>query len=244
MDICDYKGYDYKEEFWVKNDRRYEDDCEKSTMRRLINALGLPLNTILDAGCGYGRMYSAYQDLATTKYLMDYAQSLIDQAKTEITAPNTHFAQGDMTKMPYDANTMDLILTVRTLHHIEKPELFFKDAHRILTTNGHLIFEIPNQRHIINIAKWILKKGPNPFQKTPIKLSNAYFNFNPTVVLHTLEACGFTVIKTVSTSFLRSAFLKKIVTPSTLVKTDALLQDLLSWVYLTPSVYVVAKRNA
>ena len=24
QNICDYKGYDYKEEFWVKQNRKYE----------------------------------------------------------------------------------------------------------------------------------------------------------------------------------------------------------------------------
>ena len=33
---CDYAGYDYKTEFWVKANRKYEDSLEKKTIQRLL----------------------------------------------------------------------------------------------------------------------------------------------------------------------------------------------------------------
>ena len=57
--------------------------------------------------------------------------------------------------MPLKENSIDVIISLRTLHHVEKPSDFFMEFHRVLTKDGYIIFEIPNKRHLLAIIKYL-----------------------------------------------------------------------------------------
>ncbi len=244
MTVCDYAGYDYKKEFWEAKNRLYEDLCERQTVRKLFALSGVKPKVWMDAGCGFGRMFEAYDSYADHFILFDYAQHLLDQAaQTLKTEKSIRFVQGNLMEMPLEDSCTDVVMSVRTMHHLDKPEKFFAEAWRVLNPNGVFIFEIPNQRHILNIVRFLLGKlHANPFSYQQFQLNKAYFNYHPSYILPLLEKQGFKIQKTVSTSFFRSAVLKKLFPASFLVASDLFLQSVLSWVYLTPSVYVLAKK--
>lgn len=242
--ICDYAGYDYKKEFWDNHDRAYEDGCERQTLVRLIQASVASPNVYLDAGCGFGRLFDTYEPYANSFVLLDYAQHLLDQAQVQLAGRKPiRFVQGDLNALPLENASVDMVMSVRTLHHLAAPRQFFSEVSRVLTPGGVFIFEVPNQRHLLNMGRYYLGKlNQNPFSTTPLQLGPAYFNFHPKVVMAWLESEGFKIQKTVNTSFFRLPFLKRILPASVLVRLDMLFQRLLSWVYFTPSVYILAVK--
>ena len=243
--ISDYSDYDYKKEFWENVDRKYEDLIERKTLTYLLNYTQKKSDSFLDAGCGFGRLFNTYKNFSNEFFLLDYAQHLLDEAKNTIqTDKKIHFIQGSFFEMPFDDCKMDTIISLRTLHHVESPELFLNELSRVLKPGGHIIFEIPNKRHLINIARYFLGKLSNsPFNKEPLKLNKTFFNHNFTVIKTILSDNNFTIIKTIDTSFFRSSLIKKIVPASLLVSLDTLFQKLFSWTHLTPSIFVLCQKK-
>ncbi len=243
--ICDYAGYDYKKAFWDNQGREYEDECERQTLVRLLHQIDRPIGTLLDIGCGFGRLFDTYQPFANAFVLLDYAQHLLDQAKRDIvTQKPIRFVQGNMTAMPLDTSSVDVAITVRTLHHLENVETLFAEVYRVLSADGVFIFEIPNQRHLLNITRFFLGKlSQNPFSKTPIRVNQSFLNYHPGFILDLLSGHGFEVKTSVNTSFFRSAWIKSRIKACYLCGLDHIFQRLFSWANLTPSVVVMAIKK-
>ena len=186
--ICDYAGYDYKTDYWINENRSYENECEQYTVTKLIKKCQ-KRHKIIDIGCGFGRLFPSYQPYTDSQILCDYAQHLLDQAKKELkNTENTTFIQGNMYELPIDDTSCTLALSIRTLHHITTPDLFFKQLNRILTTGGHAILEIPNKRNLLTILRFILGKSKfNPFTITPYKHNDTFINFHPKQIMKQLK---------------------------------------------------------
>ncbi len=241
--ICDYAGYDYKKEFWEKVNRLYEDQCERKTLVKLIKKTSPPVQTLMDAGCGFGRLFDTYEPYSKNFILLDYAEHLLEQAMQTHKNENIRFIQGNLLDLPLKPETVDLILTVRTLHHLQNPLQFFKEVNRVLTKEGYFIFEIPNKRHALNILRFITgKTAHNPWSKTPLVLKETFLNYHPDTLYTLLKSAGFKKVHSLNTSFFRSSFLKKHLPTSFLVSLDLLFQSLFSWTNLTPSIYVLAQK--
>ena len=91
----------------------------------------------LDAGCGFGRLFPSYSHLANSFYLVDYAQNMLDQAKEMLSKKhNISFLQGDLTNLPIDNEVLDAAISIRTLHHIDTPSLFFEEMNRVMKPGG------------------------------------------------------------------------------------------------------------
>lgn len=242
--LCDYTGYDYKKNFWDSVDRRYEDACERQTIRYLIRKRGYSFDTILDAGCGFGRLFSCYKTFGKNFILLDFASNLLDQAKKDIGTQNMQYVQGSMLDIPLSDAVTNLVISIRTLHHIQEPQLFFKEAYRVLRPEGIFLFEIPNQRHFLNILRFLTGKlSHNPFSTQPLQLGQAYYNFNPVSIYTLLKEAGFEIQETRALSFFRSRLLKKIFPFTFLSKLDAIFQALFSSTFLTPSILVMCRKT-
>jgi ubiquinone/menaquinone biosynthesis C-methylase UbiE len=243
--ISDYAGYDYKAEFWGDGQRDYEHQVESHLVRSLISSFDNHSSSILDAGCGFGRMFPSYYEKGSEFYLVDYAQHLLDQAKKALHSDYPiHFLQGDIRSLPLKDNAVDLVVSIRTLHHIDTPADFFKDVHRVLRPDGTFIFEIPNKRHILNIARYLLGKLPySPFSSDRVELSESFYNFHPKYVLKDLRRCGFSISTRKCESFFRIGIVKRLIPLSLLLGLERVFQGLFSWTFLTPSIVVKAKKS-
>lgn len=242
--ISDYNNYDYKKEFWDGANRDYEDRCEKQTIRRLIKKSNSKPYSLIDIGGGFGRCHPAYAEFAPNRILLDYAHNLLSQAHANITDPGTSFVQANAYFLPLKSNSIDFALTVRTLHHFQAPDLLFNEVHRVLKTNGYFLFEIPNKRHLVQIFRFFLGKTKhNPFRYEPYSLNDTFINFHPYAIKKILMASGFSIEQSVNTSYFRSAQLKKWFSANTLAKLDYLLQHILSFTDITPSIYILARKT-
>lgn len=238
--VCDYKGFDYKAEFWDNANRDYENLLEQALVRELVAKYGVSNGDLMDLGCGFGRLFPAYESTQGRMILFDYAQNLLEQAKAAIQDPRVRFVQGNAYALPFSFPVADTIVSVRTLHHFSDLETLFANVRQTLKPGGIFIFEIPNQRHILNRIKYRLgrlKQDPNALES--LRHSDVYVNHHPQAVYCHLKAAGLEICETINTSFFRSRLLKRLVSARKLVALDRAIQRS-SW-EIGPSVYVAAK---
>ena len=62
VNLCDYSDYNYKESFWGNGERLYEHLIECSTLNKIYQKHCLDKTSIIDAGCGYGRLFETYSN--------------------------------------------------------------------------------------------------------------------------------------------------------------------------------------
>jgi len=240
--VCDYAGYDYKKKFWDEVDRRYENLTEHRTITRILEKNGVRNADILDLGCGFGRLFDAYQPFGKQFVLLDYADNMLAHAKERLGhIPEITFVQGDARETPLANASVDVIVSIRTLHHLPDYQRFIAEIHRLLRPGGLVIFEIPNYRHWLNIARFLVGKQHNPFAKRVTSVGS-FSNFHPQLIYDAVKQQGFVVEDKINTSFFRSAFLKKQIHPDTLANWDLALQRFLSWTDLTPSIYLAVRK--
>lgn len=245
MSTCNYSGYDYQHDFWGNRQRQYEDQIEKKTITSLLSRINAPITRIMDAGCGFGRLFPAYKDLAESFYLLDYADNMLEQAKVNCeTEKNIDFIRGELTKIPVEDKSCDCILSVRTVHHLEDPSLFFNEISRVLKPGGHLLIDIPNKRHLKNIIKYMFGSlEQSPFDYKQLKLGEFFYNYHPNVVNKAFEEAGLTIKAVYPISFFRSETIKAIIPTIILVSLDRLLQKLIPFYRLTPSLYYFCQKR-
>ncbi len=242
--ISDYTNFDYQTDFWGDGSRIYEDTCEKRSIEKLLSTIPKQ-ETLLDAGSGFGRLFPAYEKHASNFILLDYAKHLLAEAKKNIkTEKQIQFIQGSFYKIPLEKQSITSVISIRTLHHINEPKLFFKEVFNVLKPGGYFIFEIPNKRHIKNILKFITGNlSENPFSLPPLKYNDTFINYHPKHITILLQKQGFTIKKSINTSFFRLPLLKKYIPVKILCYLDNIAQKYLSRFNLMPSIFILAKKH-
>jgi ubiquinone/menaquinone biosynthesis C-methylase UbiE len=246
LKVSDYEDYDYELEFWQAEDRRYEDACEKRTVKRLLSKVPDPIETIIDSGCGFGRLFEAYEHRGSKHILMDYSENMISQAKKRLgNHESCTFIQGNLYDIPLDDACADVFISVRTLHHLPDLLQYCTEVHRVIKPGGYLIAEIPNKRHLLNIIKWVIGKSKaRPFSHEPLVYSETFVNFHPEMAIKLFKRNGFHVKLVANTNFFRSPFIKAHIPVSLLKWSDGLMQSLFSLLNLAPSIFVLFQRES
>lgn len=241
--ISDYSDFDYKTEYWVKSNRNYENCCEQHIVQRLLKSIRPTPANLVDIGGGFGRLAPNYLPLVRHAFLVDFALHQLQDANTHFSG-QLHCVKANFYYLPFKTGSIDVAITVRTLHHVIDLPSFIKEVARIVRPGGHFIFEIPNQRHWIQILRYMLRRDlRNPFSRAPIKRGETFYNYHPAYVLDLLEATGFVAQRTIGTSYFRLSILKRFVPFEALFAADRLLQSLLSWAWITPSIFVSALKK-
>ena len=242
--VCDYSHYNYKKEYWQNIDRRYEQLIETRTLQKLLKLIP-NVNTLMDLGCGFGRLFPCYEHKAENFILADYCKDLLKEARETIKS-NKHilFLNANAYELPLVDQEVDLIISIRTLHHFIQPQDLIKEVSRVLKTNGYFIFEIPNKRNLKQILKFCIKKSKtNPFSEDIYFLNEVFVNFHPKLIKRYLAENGLIIKKSLNTSFFRISLFKKIVPLPVLVMLDAACQKLFSFLNLSPSIYLLCQKT-
>lgn len=239
--ICDYSGYDYKTDFWENADRQYEHDLETSTLQRIFKTYCSGKTSIIDAGCGFGRLFSTYKPYFSTFTLIDYAKELLDQAKNDIKdVKNIAFKQQSLYSISVDTPS-DVLISIRTLHHLNDLSTLFQQFYQALNPNGILVIDIPNKIHLKNRIKFLFR-GKTLFNNEPLKLSDNFYNYHPAIVLKALKAAGFSIQKRIPMGLFRIPIIKKLIPSKVLIFIEKWGSILISRSFLAPNLYVIAKK--
>jgi ubiquinone/menaquinone biosynthesis C-methylase UbiE len=92
----------------------------------------------LDVGCGAGALALALAPNVGAVVGVDPVPELIALARERAPA-NATFLQGDGTALDFDDGSFDLTGTLRTLHHIARPELVLAEMTRVTRPQGRLL---------------------------------------------------------------------------------------------------------
>jgi ubiquinone/menaquinone biosynthesis C-methylase UbiE len=94
----------------------------------------------LDSGTGSGALAFALAPHVREVVGVDLVPELLEQARKRAEqVPNVSFVEGDATKLPFDYGAFDLAGTLRTLHHIARPELAVAELVRVTRPRGRVL---------------------------------------------------------------------------------------------------------
>lgn len=231
-----YEDYDYTE-FW--KDRKYEDLAERKALHKLWPSNG---KRLIDLGANYGRLtneFLRYKEVV----LSDGAKSAIWQGRKLWPNSNCYFVASDLYYSPFQSGVFDVVVCVRTIHHLTHPEGLFSEAKRLLKPGGYIILEFANKRNIKQLILQLFgKSNRQPTALEPSRLGDSIFNYHPSHIMSLAKSQGFVCEKIIGVSIFRSGVIKKLIPFRLLVWLDGILQDFNGRYFLTPSIFVKAQK--
>jgi ubiquinone/menaquinone biosynthesis C-methylase UbiE len=112
-------------------------DLEKDIVRFVVPSGD---ERALDSGTGSGALAFALAPHVREVVGVDIVPELLEQARKRAEGfPNVSFVEGDATKLPFDYGSFDLTGTLRTLHHIARPELTVAELVRVTRPRGRIL---------------------------------------------------------------------------------------------------------
>jgi ubiquinone/menaquinone biosynthesis C-methylase UbiE len=113
-------------------------EAVRERIRRFVNPRGD--ERVLDAGTGTGALAFAIAPLVREVVGVDLVPEMLAEARQRAGEfPNVSFVEGDVTSLPPGLGSFDLGASVRTLHHVARPELAVAELTRATLPDGHLL---------------------------------------------------------------------------------------------------------
>jgi ubiquinone/menaquinone biosynthesis C-methylase UbiE len=107
----------------------------RNRVRRFVEPRGD--ERVLDAGAGTGALAFALAPLVREVVAVDLVPELLAEArKRGAEFPNVTFVEGDVTQLPEELGEFDLAASLRTLHHVRRPELAVAELARVTRPGG------------------------------------------------------------------------------------------------------------
>lgn len=119
--------------------------------------LGAPIDkdqTILDFGCGEGRMIYHFRKLGYKAFGMDVVQPLSDthlrMTRERLRKPREDVIRVDETgRIPFPDNYFDLVYSWEVMDHVQNHELAFSEIRRVLKPGGKSLHYFPSRYRLL-----------------------------------------------------------------------------------------------
>ena len=244
-----YDTYDYPA-YWEGRD--YEHKAELIAIKAFLTKIP-KINKVVEIGAGFGRITPTYFYRASKIILTDPASRLLSLAKKKFKNKKVHFLQAKVEKLSkkIKRNSVDLVIMIRVLHHINDLEKALNVISKILKKDGYFILEFANKSHFkARLHEFFKGNFTFPFEIFPIdirskKFSNKktlpFLNYHPDTIFETLKAKGFKIVEIRSVSNIRSTFLKKHLPCDMLLFLEKYSQPILARFKFGPSIFILAK---
>lgn len=126
---------------------------------------------LLDVGCGFGGTIASlneqFQNLDLIGVNIDPRQ--LTRARQEVQPLGNNritFKEGDACQLPFEDNSMDVVLAVECIFHFPSRETFFQEAQRVLRPGGRLGICDFVSTPIFKAAQQFLAKFTNPMMSS------------------------------------------------------------------------------
>jgi len=164
-------------------------------------------DSVLDAGCGNGRLLELLKDKNINYIGVDVSDKLIELAKKRY--PENRFLVADNLNLPFPDSNFDKAFSIAVLHHIPSAELRKKallELKRVLKPGGILILTVWDIRHkkaLPSALKYCLLKligkskldFRDAFVPWADKVEKYYHFFTKKELQFLVEKNGFKIIK-------------------------------------------------
>jgi len=111
--------------------------------RQLLQQQGLSeQGTLLDLGCGAGRLAHALRDLPLHYVGIDVVQELLDYAAEICQRPDWHFIKSTDLTIPLQDDSVDMVCAFSLFTHLlhEETYAYLAEARRVLKPGGKIVF--------------------------------------------------------------------------------------------------------
>jgi SAM-dependent methyltransferase len=115
-------------------------DARAGELAEQVQSFVLPAGDerAIDVGCGAGALALALAPLVREVVGVDRVPELLELAR-ERAPGNVEFVEGDATSLPFEDASFDLAGTLRTLHHVYRPELVVAQLARVARPGGRVL---------------------------------------------------------------------------------------------------------
>ena len=245
-----YDNFDYPS-YWET--REYEHKSEIVALEAYLSKIP-EIKKIIEIGAGFGRFTPFYSFRAKKVILTDPSAKLLKIARKALKEKNVKFIQSSAENLQgrLKGSTADLVVLVRVLHHIKKPEEAIKEANRLLKNKGFFILEYPNKAHFKARAREFLKGNFTyliDVSEKDVRSKSAkrrktlpFYNFHPEKIENLLKKYDFKIVEKRSVSNIRSTFIKRHIPTSFLLWIESFLQKILSYLNFGPSIFILAQK--
>lgn len=168
-----------------------------------VNSLVKPDGVVLDVGCGRG----AYDD-DTIPYRRDLrimrgkAKKVIGIDVDPAGESNPHideFHLIDDQKWPVSERSVDLIVCDFVMEHLEEPDIFYKEAHRVLKAGGFVCVRTPNKWSYVAVIARIVPNSLHSKVVSKVQSSRKVVDVFPThyrcntkrAMINSMRSAGF-----------------------------------------------------
>jgi ubiquinone/menaquinone biosynthesis C-methylase UbiE len=102
----------------------------------------------LECGCGPGFLLALFEEWFPESQLIGLDSDLRLLQSAAGRTNRTRLFLGAAETLPFDNSTFDLVITLHMIEHLPAPELFLKEARRVLKPGGFLVLATPNSSGI------------------------------------------------------------------------------------------------
>ncbi|MFZ5932678.1 MAG: class I SAM-dependent methyltransferase [Patescibacteria group bacterium] len=247
-----YDTYDYPS-YWIG--REYEHESEVLALKAFLQKIP-KIDTILEVGTGFGRLTPAYLYRARRIILTDPSARLLGLTRDKYgNKKGVKIIQTKAENLPgkIRKGSVDLMIMVRVLHHLEDPDNFFDIAQSLVKKGGYLILEFANKKHFkavltefargnLTFPLDIFPKEVKGFKKRR-REAIPFLNFHPDSIRERLKEAGFRIKEGRSVSNIRSPFIKKILPTEILLSLEGLLQRPFYYISFGPSIFLLVQKT-
>jgi len=100
---------------------------------------------VLDIASGEGYGTNILSEVASSVFGVDISKDAIEFANKNYIKKNLRYVEGDCTKIPFDDNTFDVVVSFETIEHHDKHDEMLSEIKRVLKSNGILIISCPDK---------------------------------------------------------------------------------------------------
>lgn len=228
--------------------REYEHAAEEVAIAKMLK--DMTFESAVDVGGGYGRLSVFLRNFSKKVTLVEPSQQQLDIAKEYLKGkPSVDMKLAQAEQLPFDDETVDLVLVVRVLHHLPDPMPAFEEIHRVLRKDGYFLLEFANNAHFKNRLKYASKLQKLPMDPVDIRSAEnrrddeiPFVNHNPKMIKKQLAQAGFKLEKQLSASNFRSSTFKKLFGKRALLALEKMTQKPLAHTYFGPSTVFLLRK--